>query len=139
NGTIHALIVNSGNANCATGALGIKAAKMVCKGVANAIRSKAAQVFPSSTGIIGVILPVEKILAALPSLIAAAQAESSALNSFAGTILTTDTRSKLASAELVHKGIKVNLVGVAKGAGMIHPNMATMLVYLFTDISATPR
>ena len=71
NGTIHALIVNSGNANCATGALGIKAAKMVCRGVAHAIRSKPAQVFPSSTGIIGVILPVEKILAALPGLIAA--------------------------------------------------------------------
>ncbi|HEV2961655.1 MAG TPA: bifunctional glutamate N-acetyltransferase/amino-acid acetyltransferase ArgJ [Candidatus Angelobacter sp.] len=139
NGKIYALIVNSGNANCATGALGIKAAKMVCRGVAQNIRSKPAQVFPSSTGIIGVPLPVEKILAALPNLIATAQAGNDALHSFAGTILTTDTRSKLASAEVGHKKLKINLVGVAKGAGMIHPNMATMLVYLFTDIRATPR
>jgi len=137
-GRIHALIVNSGNANCATGAVGLKAAKTVCKTVAAAIHSKPAQVFPSSTGIIGVPLPVGKITSALPNLVATAQAGNDALHSFANTILTTDTRSKLASAELVYKGIKVSLVGVAKGAGMIHPNMATMLVYLFTDISAKP-
>jgi glutamate N-acetyltransferase/amino-acid N-acetyltransferase len=138
-GNLHALIVNAGNANCATGAPGIKAAKTVCREVARAIQAKPAQVFPSSTGIIGVPLPVEKIIAALPNLIATAQAEPAALNSFANTILTTDTRTKLASAELIHKGVKINMVGVAKGAGMIHPNMATMLVYVFTDICATPR
>ncbi|HEV3041474.1 MAG TPA: bifunctional glutamate N-acetyltransferase/amino-acid acetyltransferase ArgJ [Candidatus Angelobacter sp.] len=137
-GKIHALIVNSGNANCATGLLGLKAASIVCKSVASVIHAKPAQVFPSSTGIIGVLLPLDKIITALPNLIAAAQPGSNALQSFANTILTTDTRAKLASAELVHKGIKVGLVGVAKGAGMIHPNMATMLVYLFTDISAKP-
>jgi len=137
-GRIHALIVNSGNANCATGVVGLKAAKTVCKTVAAAIHSKPAQIFPSSTGIIGVPLPVDKITSALPNLIGTAQAGSDALHSFANTILTTDTRSKLASAELVHKGIKVSLVGVAKGAGMVHPNMATMLVYLFTDVSAKP-
>lgn len=137
-GKIHALIVNSGNANCATGTAGLKAAKTVCKAVAGAIHSKPAQIFPSSTGIIGVPLPVEKITSALPGLIVAAQAGSDALQSFASTILTTDTRSKLASEELAYKGNKVNLVGVAKGAGMIHPNMATMLVYLFTDVTAKP-
>lgn len=137
-GKIHGLIVNSGNANCATGAVGLKAAKMVCNAVAGAIHSKPTQVFPSSTGIIGVPLPVDKITSALGSLIAAAQRGSDALQSFANTILTTDTRSKLASEAVVYKGMKVNLVGVAKGAGMIHPNMATMLVYLFTDVSATP-
>jgi glutamate N-acetyltransferase/amino-acid N-acetyltransferase len=139
NGNIRAVIVNAGNANCATGALGIKAAKTVCREVARTVQSKPVQVFPSSTGIIGVPLPVEKITTALPNLITNARAGEDALNSFANTILTTDTRSKLASAALVHKGIKINLAGVAKGAGMIHPNMATMLVYLFTDISATPR
>jgi glutamate N-acetyltransferase/amino-acid N-acetyltransferase len=138
-GNVHALIVNAGNANCATGAPGIKAAKTVCREVARAIQAKPAQIFPSSTGIIGVPLPVEKIIAALPNLIATAQAGAAALNSFANTILTTDTRTKLASAELIHKGVKINMVGVAKGAGMIHPNMATMLVYVFTDICATPR
>ncbi len=139
NGNVHAVIVNAGNANCATGASGIKAAKTVCREVARALQTKPMQVFPSSTGIIGVPLPVEKIIAALPNLIATAQAGAGALNSFANTILTTDTRSKLASAELTHKGIKVNLAGVAKGAGMIHPNMATMLVYIFTDVVAAPR
>jgi len=139
NGNVHALIVNAGNANCATGASGIKAAKAVCRKVARAIQSKPMQVFPSSTGIIGVPLPVEKIIAAIPNLIATAQAGAGALNSFANTILTTDTRSKLVSAELTHKGIKVRLAGVAKGAGMIHPNMATMLVYIFTDVVATQR
>ncbi len=138
-GKIHALIVNSGNANCATGTVGLKAAKTVCKALAGAIHSKPAQVFPSSTGIIGVPLPVDKIASALPGLVATAQPGIDALQSFANTILTTDTRSKLASAELVYKGIKVSLAGVAKGAGMIHPDMATMLVYLFTDVAAKPQ
>ena len=136
-GKIHALIVNSGNANCATGSVGLKAAKTVCKTVAGAIHSKPTQVFPSSTGIIGVPLPVDKITSALSNLIATAQPGENALRSFANTILTTDTRSKVASAELAYKGKKVSLVGVAKGAGMIHPNMATMLVYVFTDAAAT--
>jgi glutamate N-acetyltransferase/amino-acid N-acetyltransferase len=138
-GKIHALLVNAGNANCATGALGLKGARIICKSVASVIHSKAAQVFPSSTGIIGVPLPLDKMINALPDLIATARPGNDALHSFANAILTTDTRSKLASSELIHKGSKVSLAGVAKGAGMIHPNIATMLVYLFTDIVATPR
>src|SRR5437016_1655839 len=90
-GKVHALIVNAGNANCATGAPGIKAAKAVCREVARAIQSKPRQVFPSSTGIIGVPLPVEKIIAAIPNLIASAQSGTTALTAFANTILTTDT------------------------------------------------
>lgn len=138
-GQIHALIVNAGNANCATGAPGISAAGKVCREVACILKTKPTQVFPSSTGIIGVPLPVEKIIVAVPNLIATAQSDPAALQSFANTILTTDTRAKIASEELIHKDNKVALVGVAKGAGMIHPNMATMLVYLFTDVEATPR
>ena len=140
-GRIHAVIVNSGNANCATGAPGIKAAKATCHEVAQAFNIRPEQVFPSSTGIIGVPLPVEKISAALPALASSAniEAEPEALDSFATAVMTTDTRMKTAIAEVRHKSQVVTIAGVGKGAGMIHPNMATMLVYLFTDVVATPR
>jgi glutamate N-acetyltransferase/amino-acid N-acetyltransferase len=95
-------------------------------------------VFPSSTGIIGVPLPTEKILAKLPELIAAREASDRGLNQFARAIMTTDTRPKLASARFRAGKASVTLTGVAKGAGMIHPQLATMLVYLFSDIAATP-
>ena len=137
-GHIHAVIVNAGNANCATGARGLRAAKTVCKEVAAAVKIKPQQVFPSSTGIIGVPLPVEKITAALPGLIGSAADGPEAFTAFATAIMTTDTRMKTASEELVHKNGSVKLIGAAKGAGMIHPNLATMLAYLFTDVIATP-
>jgi len=138
-GRIHAVIVNSGNANCATGAAGIEAAKATCREVAQVLNIRPKQVFPSSTGIIGVPLPVDKISAALPALASSANDEPEALDSFATAIMTTDTRMKSASAEISFKNRVVRIAGVAKGAGMIHPNMATMLVYLFTDVVATPR
>jgi glutamate N-acetyltransferase/amino-acid N-acetyltransferase len=137
-GLIYSLIVNAGNANCATGAHGLRAARTVCQEVAKAIKVKTQQVFPSSTGIIGVPLPVEKITAALPELIASASGEPRAFAAFATAIMTTDTRMKIASEELAYKGRLARMAGVAKGAGMIHPNMATMLVYLFTDVLAAP-
>lgn len=138
-GRIHALIVNSGNANCATGPAGLAAAKKVCRQVAQALKLKPREVFPSSTGIIGVPLPVEKITTAIPNLIASAHNQSDALTSFAQAIMTTDTRMKIAAEEFSYKNQTVTIAGVAKGAGMIHPNMATMLAYLFTDVMATPR
>jgi glutamate N-acetyltransferase/amino-acid N-acetyltransferase len=138
-GRIHALIVNAGNANCATGTQGLRAAKSVCKELAQAIKVKSQQVFPSSTGIIGVPLPIEKITAALPGLIASASNEPEALAAFATAIMTTDTRMKVAVEEISYKNHSVTVAGVAKGAGMIHPNTATMLVYLFTDVIATPK
>jgi glutamate N-acetyltransferase/amino-acid N-acetyltransferase len=138
-GNIHAVIVNAGNANCATGKHGIRAANAVCSAVAGALGKQSSQVFPSSTGIIGVLLPFEKIVAALPALISSAKAGPDAFDAFATAIMTTDTRKKTATAEFVFKTKTVRLLGAAKGAGMIHPNMATMLVYLFTDVIATPR
>ena len=138
-GKIHALIVNSGNANCATGAHGIQAAKQTCRQVARALKISPQRVFPSSTGIIGVPLPVEKISAALPVLVSSANDEPESLAAFATAIMTTDTRPKFAFEELNYRNQVVNIVGVAKGAGMIHPNLATMLAYLFTDVIATPR
>jgi glutamate N-acetyltransferase/amino-acid N-acetyltransferase len=129
------VVINSGNANCATGTPGIKAAKGVCRAAARQIGAVAKEILPSSTGIIGVTFPTEKIIAALPQLFASASA--AALDAFARAIMTTDTRPKVASAEISFRGKKVRIAGVAKGAGMIHPNMATMLVYLFTDAQAS--
>jgi glutamate N-acetyltransferase / amino-acid N-acetyltransferase len=138
-GRVHAVIVNAGNANCATGKPGLEAAKAVCTELAKKLNVKGNNIFPSSTGIIGVPLPAEKITAALPSLIASAQAGPEAFEAFAHAILTTDTLKKVASEIITRKGRSVTLAGAAKGAGMIHPNMATMLVYIFTDAVATPR
>jgi glutamate N-acetyltransferase/amino-acid N-acetyltransferase len=138
-GMMRALIVNAGNANCATGKPGLKAAASVCAGLAKQIKVSPHQIFPSSTGIIGVPLPVEKIYAALPQLVNSASAGPEAFDQFAHAILTTDTHKKVASQSITYNQTQVVLAGVAKGAGMIHPNMATMLVYLFTDLSASPR
>jgi glutamate N-acetyltransferase / amino-acid N-acetyltransferase len=138
-GLLHALIVNAGNANCATGKPGLKAATSVCTGLAKQIKASQHQVFPSSTGIIGVPLPVEKIHSALPALVSAAAATEDAFDQFANAILTTDTHKKIASQSITYNQTEIRLVGVAKGAGMIHPNMATMLVYLFTDLAASPK
>lgn len=136
---VRALIVNAGNANCATGKQGLKAASSVCAGLARQLEIREYHVFPSSTGIIGVQLPVAKIHAALPALIGAAAETETAFDQFAHSILTTDTHKKIASQTITFNGIEITLTGVAKGAGMIHPNMATMLVYLLTDVAAAPR
>jgi glutamate N-acetyltransferase/amino-acid N-acetyltransferase len=143
-GQMRALIVNAGNANCATGRQGLKAAKSVCAGLAKQLSNtehkvREHHIFPSSTGIIGVQLPVEKIHAALPGLIGSAAEGETAFDEFAHAILTTDTHKKVAAQSITFQGLEVTLLGVAKGAGMIHPNMATMLVYLFTDLAASPR
>ena len=138
-GRVRAVIVNAGNANCATGKQGLQAAKRVCSELVSQLNVKPEQVFPSSTGVIGVPLPTEKITSALPRLIASAVSGSEALDEFAHAILTTDTHAKASCQSLAHSGKSATLVGVAKGAGMIHPNMATMLVYLFTDLAASPQ
>jgi glutamate N-acetyltransferase/amino-acid N-acetyltransferase len=128
--------VNAGNANCATGEQGIEACLTVCKAAAKEFSCSTEEVIPSSTGIIGVPLPTEKLVAALPE-IAKQLGESSAhVQQFAEAILTTDTRAKIASFEFKVGEKQVRLFGVAKGAGMIAPQLvphATMLVYIFTD------
>src|SRR5437899_6755032 len=120
---VRAVIVNSGNANCATGKAGINDCLQVCRKASGLLGFKAELVFLSSTGIIGVPMPVSKILAALPTLVAAHEASEHAVMQFARAIMTTDTRP---------------ILGIAKGSGMIHPQLATMLVYLFTDVMVTP-
>src|ERR1035441_4669237 len=137
-GRVRAVIVNSGNANCATGRAGLQACSRVCQDAARILGVAAAQIFPSSTGIIGVPLPDEKIRAKLPELIAARSAGERSVRAFAHAIMTTDTRPKIASARFQVASKDVTVLGIAKGAGMIHPQLATMLVYLLTDVEATP-
>ncbi len=137
-GRVRAVVVNSGNANCATGKPGLAACREVCAQAAALLGVPVEEIFSSSTGIIGVLLPFQKILAKLPEVISSREASPTAAQQFAATIMTTDTRPKLASAR-VHLGKKeFSVLGIAKGAGMIHPQMATMLVYLMTDIAAVP-
>jgi glutamate N-acetyltransferase/amino-acid N-acetyltransferase len=133
---VRAVIVNSGNANCATGAAGMRACKKVCSELAQFLNIRPIEVFPSSTGIIGVPLPTERINAQLKSLVEKSGASADHFRQFANAILTTDTRIKLASIPL--RNGKAAVSGVAKGSGMIHPQLATMLVYILTDVIATP-
>jgi glutamate N-acetyltransferase/amino-acid N-acetyltransferase len=136
-GSVRAVIVNSGNANCATGPAGLRACQQICREVARSLHVKPHEVLPSSTGIIGVPLPADKIIAKLPQLIDQRRASSKAVCQFAQTIMTTDMRPKVASAMFSVSGRQVRILGVAKGSGMIHPKLATMLVYLFTDVVAS--
>ena len=137
-GSVRAVVVNSGNANCATGTAGLRACQQVCREAARNFQILPTQVFPSSTGIIGVPLPTDKILARLPELVSQCRASVEAVRQFAHTIMTTDTRPKIASAIIDRSGSQARILGVAKGSGMIHPKLATMLVYLLTNIVASP-
>jgi glutamate N-acetyltransferase / amino-acid N-acetyltransferase len=134
-GRVRAVIVNSGNANCATGKAGLRACRQVCASVAKAAGCKRDEVFPASTGIIGVPLPAEKLIRAVPQMFVSRSAGPEAAECFARAIMTTDTRLKIASARFGD----ATLLGTCKGAGMIHPRLATLLVYLFTDAEARPR
>jgi glutamate N-acetyltransferase/amino-acid N-acetyltransferase len=139
-GRVTAVLVNAGNANCATGQPGIDACLQSCIAVANQFGCVFDEVFPSSTGIIGVPLPVEKLVAAIPAAKSALGDSPAHAEAFATAILTTDTRLKVASESFILDGKQVNLFGCAKGAGMIGPQLvphATMLSYLFTDLAAT--
>ncbi len=137
-GRMRAVIVNAGNANCATGTMGFVAAKNVCRKVAQLMHVREEFIIPSSTGIIGVPLPAEKLIAALPGLFDEKATDESAVHAFARAIMTTDKTQKIASVQFRVGTKTVSLLGIAKGSGMIHPNLATMLVYLFTDIEASP-
>jgi glutamate N-acetyltransferase/amino-acid N-acetyltransferase len=143
-GRVSAVLVNAGNANCATGQPGIDACVQTCAAAAESFHCIFDEVFPSSTGIIGVPFPAEKVIAALPALLAEMGDTQEHAELFARAIMTTDTKMKVARAAVDVDGIQVRIFGAAKGAGMIHPQLgapvgpphATMLVYLFTDIAA---
>ena len=135
-GTLRAIVVNAGNANCATGADGMRAAEKTCAALASLLGVAPHHILPSSTGIIGVPLPVGKLIDSLPRVIASRR-EDGVLD-VAHAIMTTDTRPKLASTTVRSGKNTSTVLGVAKGAGMIHPDMATMLVYILTDAVAPP-
>ncbi|WP_263365638.1 bifunctional glutamate N-acetyltransferase/amino-acid acetyltransferase ArgJ [Edaphobacter bradus] len=140
-GRVKVVLVNAGNANCATGQPGIDACLQTCVAAAETFHCIFDEVFPSSTGIIGVPFPAEKIVDALPEISKTLGDTPDHANLFSRAILTTDTRMKTARAVVQIDGSEITLFGAAKGAGMIHPQLgpphATMLVYLFTDAVAT--
>ncbi len=129
-GAIQAIIVNAGNANCATGEVGISSNQRMAMVTGTQLGITDSSVLTASTGVIGVPLPVEKIEAALPNVVLGTDLEPFALG-----ILTTDLVEKTARVTL---SSGVSVVGVCKGSGMIAPNMATMLAYIFTD-AAVPQ
>jgi len=134
-GWCRAIVVNAGNANCAT-PNGLDVARATARAAAQVLGVREREVLVSSTGVIGVPLPVGKLVEAIPGLAAKLSAESFDVASQA--ILTTDTVAKTAAAEVRMKGGVARIAGMAKGSGMIHPGMATMLAFLFTDARLTP-
>lgn len=134
-GRVAALVVNSGNANCATGAQGLRAARATARRAAQLLHCPVEQVLVGSTGVIGQRLEVEKILHALPQWVGKEDTPLAA----AHAIRTTDTCAKLAGASFSDRGRTYRVAGIAKGSGMIHPRMATMFGFLFTDAPLSPR
>jgi glutamate N-acetyltransferase/amino-acid N-acetyltransferase len=126
-----AIIVNSGNSNAFTGQAGDHAVATVTGAVADALGLPVSRVFSSSTGVIGEPLPFKTITARIPDLAAALTED--AVDMAAQAIMTTDTFPKGAAATVEGKGGAIHISGIAKGSGMIAPDMATMLVYIFTD------
>ena len=124
-------LVNSGNANAGTGEAGLQDARKSCEAVASQFRVPVQRVLPFSTGVIGEPLAVQNICAALPEL--QAKLDDNGWQAAAEAIMTTDTVAKHASVRVAIDGQPVTISGIAKGAGMIRPNMATMLAYLATD------
>ena len=133
---IRAMVVNTGNANAGTGAEGLARARATCAALARQLQIDPAQVLPFSTGVIMEPLPVDRIEAGLPAAIADAQPAHWARA--AEGIMTTDTVAKAFSRQVQIGGATVTATGIAKGAGMIRPNMATMLGFVATDARIAP-
>jgi glutamate N-acetyltransferase/amino-acid N-acetyltransferase len=135
-GNIRALVINTGNANAGTGEEGLRRARQTCDAVAQLMGCATENVLPFSTGVILEPLPVDKILPALPD--ALADLAPNHWSEAAHAIMTTDIVAKGASRQAVIGGRTVTVTGIAKGSGMIHPNMATMLGYVATDAAIAP-
>ena len=126
-----AILVNSGNANAFTGTAGQASVDRICTAVAASLNLPTSAVLTSSTGVIGEVLPDHKIIGCISALTASLRSD--ALEDAAKAIMTTDTFSKGSTVSLKINGKTVQISGIAKGSGMIAPDMATMLVYIFTD------
>jgi glutamate N-acetyltransferase/amino-acid N-acetyltransferase len=134
-GKVRAIVVNAGNANCAT-RTGRSVALATCRAAAETLNCPAAQVLPSSTGVIGVELDASLLVRALPKLVKGLSADR--FDDAAQAILTTDLTKKVAFGEVRLQGGRVRIAGMTKGSGMIHPRMATTLGFVMTDAEATP-
>ncbi|MDP3496072.1 MAG: bifunctional glutamate N-acetyltransferase/amino-acid acetyltransferase ArgJ [Candidatus Nitrotoga sp.] len=128
---VRALVVNTGNANAGTGEQGLAAARATCAEVANLLDCEAEQVLPFSTGVIMEALPLSRLVSGLPTCVAELR-EDNWLDA-AQAIMTTDIVAKAVSKQITLDGVTITITGIAKGSGMIHPNMATMLGYIATD------
>src|SRR5574340_297400 len=128
---IRALVINTGNANAGTGEQGMRDARITCAALAGLLDCKATQILPFSTGVIMEPLPVARIAAGLPGCVAKTGADN--WYDAAQAIMTTDIVAKAASRQVQIGGVQITITGIAKGSGMIHPNMATMLGYIATD------
>ena len=140
-GRVRVAAINAGNANCAAGQAGLDAARATCAGAAEVFGCAPAEVFPSSTGIIGVPLPAQKLIGVMPELAGRLGSESDHFQQVALSILTTDTVEKTAFARFEVQGREVRIAAMCKGSGMIHPQLvphATMLVYILTDAEIEP-
>jgi len=131
-GLCQAVVVNSGNANCFTGDQGLRDASETARLVGHALNIPEALVMVSSTGVIGAPLPMEKLRNAIPDL--TSDMDEDGIEEFAQAILTTDLTMKLVSKKCSIRGEEFTIAGVAKGSGMIRPNMATMLAFICTDL-----
>jgi glutamate N-acetyltransferase/amino-acid N-acetyltransferase len=136
-GAAQAILVNAGNANACNGPRGLETARATCREAAKLLAIPERLVLPSSTGVIGAPLPGDRIIQALPQLVAGLNPDG--LGEVARAIMTTDTRPKASLVTGKIGGREFTLAGIAKGSGMIHPDMATLLVFLFTDAAATPK
>jgi glutamate N-acetyltransferase / amino-acid N-acetyltransferase len=137
-GRMRGVVVNAGNANCATGTAGHAAAQRTVAEAAKRLGCHPEELFVCSTGVIGVPLPLEKILRALPVIARHRRPSARSFAELSLAICTTDTRPKTAAASFKMSGKRIHFVGCAKGAGMIHPNMATMLAFVITDAAIAP-
>ncbi|NOY86260.1 MAG: bifunctional glutamate N-acetyltransferase/amino-acid acetyltransferase ArgJ [Deltaproteobacteria bacterium] len=135
-GTARAVLVNSGNANCMTGQAGMENARKLCRDVGRLLGISEESVLNSSTGVVGVPLPIKDMGAALDPLVMGLSEDG--MEIFSRAILTSDTRSKTSAVDLDLSSGPVRVLGVAKGAGMIAPNMATMLAFILTDAAVPP-
>lgn len=136
-GAIRYLVVNSGNANACTGAQGLADANLSCAKLAELGKVESNQVLPFSTGVIGELMPMDKLIAAMPAALENLAEDN--WKSAARAIMTTDTRPKGSSVQLMLGDDAVAVTGIAKGSGMIKPDMATMLAYIATDAKVEPE
>ncbi len=137
NNKIRAILVNSGNANAATGSQGLNNAESLNKKLSDELNIPSSKILQCSTGVIGVQLPIERMLNAAPELCAKKSSQNAFF--FSKAIMTTDTFNKIAAYDFIYGNKSYKIIGISKGAGMIAPNMATLLAFMLTDFPVSKQ